>query len=190
MEKNRRHLRVIPDPDQKEKFENLFVKHLSTLYSAALRLTGSKEEAQELVQETSLKGYRGFPDLEDRSRVKQWLLKILLNTYRNSLKKRRRKERITDVELTEELISSASVRAYDQEKIFGSLPDYEVEQALNRLPPTFRLVILLADVEGLSYQEIAETVDCPAGTVASRLFRARELMRDYLEEYARRRGFL
>lgn len=190
MEENRRNLRVIPEPRQKEKFEDLLIKHLHTLYSAALHLTGSKEEAEELVQETSLKGYRGFRDLQDTSKIKQWLLKILLNSYRNSLKKRRRKESIIDVELTEELISSASVRAYDQEKVFGSLPDHEVEHALNKLPPTFRLVILLTDVEGLSYQETAEIIGCPAGTVASRLFRARELMREYLEEYARRRGFL
>jgi RNA polymerase sigma-70 factor (ECF subfamily) len=190
MGENSRHLRLISAGEGQTKFEDLLVRNFHSLYSFAPRLTGSKEEADELVQETSVKGYVAYPHLKEKSKVKQWLLKILLNCYRNKVKKRRRQDNILDIELTEDLIRSASVRAYDQEKVFEQLPDKEIEEALGKLPSAFRLVILLADVEGLSYREIAEMIRCSVGTVASRLFRARQLMRGYLEDYARRRGLL
>ncbi|MCI0603692.1 sigma-70 family RNA polymerase sigma factor [bacterium] len=190
MEENSRHLRLISAGEDQSKFEDLLVRNFHSLYSFALRLTGSKDEAEELVQETSVKGYVAYPNLREKSKVKQWLLKILLNSYRNRVKKRKRQDNILDVELTEDLISSASVGAYDQGKVFGQLPDKEIEEALGKLPSAFRLVILLADVEGLSYQEIAEMLHCSAGTVASRLFRARQLLREYLEDYAKRWGLL
>ncbi|MCI0412304.1 sigma-70 family RNA polymerase sigma factor [bacterium] len=190
MRKNLRRLRLVPAPEDQPKFEDLLIKNFHSLYSFALRLTGSKEEAEELVQETSVKGYVAYPNLREKSKVKQWLLRILLNSYRNRVKKLKRQDNILDVELTEDLISSASVQAYDQEKVFGLLPDKEIEEALGKLPSAFRVVILLADVEGLSYREIAEMLRCSAGTVASRLFRGRQLMREYLEDYARRRGLV
>ena len=171
-------------------FEELLVKHLNSLYSTALRLTGSKEKAEDLVQESSLRAFKRFDQLEDLKKVKSWFLQILFNAFRDNYKKQKRQQSIVDIELTEELVTSASLKAYDQEKVLGGILEDEMQEALYKLPAEFRSVIILSDLEDCSYQEISDILSCPLGTVASRLFRARELLRKYLEDYAKSHGFL
>lgn len=171
-------------------FEHILIEHLNVLYTTALRLTGSKEGAEDLVQESSLKAFRKFDQLQDTNKSKGWFLQILLNTFRDSYRKQKRKAGVVDVELTEELVASASIKAYDQEKIFNYLVEGEVQEALSKLPVEFRSVVILSDLQDCSYQEIADILQCSLGTVASRLFRGRKLLREYLEKYARNRGLL
>lgn len=171
-------------------FEELLVKHLNALYSTAVRLTGSREEAQDLVQETALRAFIGFHQLQDVEKVKSWFLQILINTFRNKYKKEKHGPTIIDIELSVELLASASTTPYDQEHVLGRLLEDEVEEALQKLPVEFRSVIILSALEDCDYQEISEILGCPPGTVASRLFRARQLLREYLESYAKRHGLL
>ncbi|MCH8068653.1 MAG: sigma-70 family RNA polymerase sigma factor [Candidatus Marinimicrobia bacterium] len=176
--------------ESRSEFEHILIEHLNILYTTALRLTGSKEGAEDLVQESSLKAFRKFDQLQDTNKVKGWFLQILLNTFRDRYRRQKRKAGIVDIELTEELVASASIKAYDQEKIFGDLVEDEVQEALSKLPAEFRAVVILSDLQDCSYQEIADILQCPMGTVASRLFRGRELLREYLEEYAKKRRLL
>lgn len=174
---------------EKRAFEELLVKHLDRLYNTALYLTHSKDEAEDLVQETSLKAFEGFDQLEELASAKSWFLAILFNTFRNRYK-RHKQAPIIDLELTEELVATASIKAYDQQKVFGELMEDEVHRALMELPSEFRSVIVLADLEDCSHREIAEILTCPMGSVASRLFRGRQLLRESLEEYAKHRRLL
>ncbi|MCH7612949.1 MAG: RNA polymerase sigma factor [Candidatus Marinimicrobia bacterium] len=171
-------------------FEHLLIEHLNIMYATALRLTGFKEGAEDLVQESSLKAFRKFGQLRDVNKAKGWFLQILLNTFRDRYRKKKRKAEVVYVELTEELVAFASIKAYDQEKIFNYLVEGEVQGALSKLPSEFRSVVILCDLQDCSYQEIADILQCPLGTVASRLFRGRELLREYLEGYVKNRGLL
>lgn len=189
MEKARK-LRLVRSAEARGQFEHLLVRHLNTLYSAALRLTGSKEKAEDLVQESSLKAFRKFGQLEDTTKIRGWLLQILFNTFRDHYRKKKSRSGIVDIELSEEVVASASLKEYDQEQSFGELLEDEVQEALVQLPEEFRAVIVLYELQDCSYQEIAEILECSMGTVASRLFRGRQLLREYLEDYARGRGFL
>ncbi len=170
-------------------FQELLVKHLNTLYNVAYYLTRSKDEAEDLVQETSLKAFEGFDRLEKPGSARSWFLTILFNTFRNH-HKRRRQAPILDIELTEELVATASIKLYNQEKLFGELMEDDVRRALMELPSEFRSAIILADLEECTHREIAEILECPMGSVASRLFRGRQLLRESLESYAKHHGFL
>jgi len=181
-------LRILT-PRKHAQFEELLVKYLDSMYTIAISLTRSVHDAEDLVQEASLRAFRAFDRVEELVNAKSWLLTILYNVFRNDYQKNKRAP-FTDVELTEELISSASVRRYDQDAVFGRLLDDEVQQALARLPVEFQTVVLLADIEDCTHDEIGEILGCPKGTVASRLFRGRQLLRESLEDYAKQRGFL
>lgn len=170
-------------------FEELLVKNLERLYNVALRLTRSKEKAEDLVQETSLKAFRAFEQLDKHTSAKSWFLTILFNIFRNNYK-RQKQAPFVDLELTEELLASASAISYDQEAVFGGLMEDEVQQALSELPEEFRSAIILSDLEDCSHREITEILGCSMGTVASRLFRGRQMLRESLEDYAKRRGLL
>lgn len=183
-------LQLVTSSEPRSQFEQLLVEHLNTLYTTALRLTGSREKAEDVVQESSLKAFRKFDQLQDTNKAKGWFLQILFNTIRDRYRKQKSKPDIVDIELTEELVASAAIKKYDQEKIFGALFEDEVQEALSKLPAEFRAVIILYDLEDCTYKEIADILQCSMGTVASRLFRGRELLREYLEEYAKKRGLL
>jgi RNA polymerase sigma-70 factor (ECF subfamily) len=173
-----------------EPFEHLLVEHLGSLYNTALRLTGSKERAEDLVQESSLKAFRKFEQLADMNKAKSWFLQILVNTFRDRHRKRKSKPEVVDIELTEELVASASIKNFDQDQIFGNLLEDTVQEALSGLPDEFRAVVILSDLEECSYKEIAGILQCSMGTVASRLFRGRQLLRERLEDYAKNQGLL
>jgi len=183
-------LQLITSSKSRSQFEQLLIEHLNTLYTTALRLTGSREKAEDLVQESSLKAFKKFGQLQDTNKAKGWFLQILFNTFRDRYRKEKRQTGTVDLELTEELVASISIKKYDQEKVFSHLFEDEVQEALSKLPAEFRAVVILSDLEDCTYKEIADILQCSMGTVASRLFRGRELLREYLEEYAKKRGLL
>jgi len=187
------HLRLIKTANAAVRvgFEELFLHHLDALYRTSLRLARSKADAEDLLQETLLRALKGFHQLLDSTKARAWLFQILINTFYNFKKKQKREPPFVDVELTEDLVSSSlAAPRYDPCEVFDRLMDDEVEKALDELHPEFKTVILLFDVEGLSYDEVAEVCQCTEGTVASRLYRAREMLRIKLEAYAKNHGYL
>lgn len=170
-------------------FEALALPHLESLYRIARRLTQNEHEAEDLVQETYLKAYRAFASYEARAfGIKPWLLRILHNTFLNRLARERRAPRAVDQQLLDQS-SSNSASLVPPELDYEDL-DEEVVRALDRLPPEFRAVLLLWATMELSYQEIADVLEVPIGTVMSRLHRARRLMIGALQAYARQRRLL
>jgi RNA polymerase sigma-70 factor (ECF subfamily) len=178
-------------------FEALTREHLPRLYAFALRLTGERAAAEDLVQETYLKAYQAFHQLVPGRDARPWLMKILLNTYRDQVRRAcRSPESLQPGDLDAWYQASrqahmAHARAFGpEEQVVGRAFSDEVAAALADLPPDFRTVVLLADLEGYSYREIADFVDCPIGTVMSRLARGRKLLREMLREYARKHGLI
>jgi len=172
------------------------MQHAGQLYSAALRMTRNKSDAEDLVQETFLRAYRGFHGFEEGTNLRAWLFRILTNTYINSYRSKQRRVQETDLNDVEDLylyrrlpdIAQASRSAEDT--LFDLFTDDEVKAALEGLPESFRVPVLLADVEEFSYKEIAEMLDIPIGTVMSRLHRGRKAMQKALADFALERGLL
>ncbi|MEW6194042.1 MAG: sigma-70 family RNA polymerase sigma factor [Bacteroidota bacterium] len=175
-------------------FEKEALPHRDSLYNYALRLTGDEDDADDLVQETYLKAFRFFDKFERGTNCKAWLFRILKNSYINDyrkLKKEPGKVDYDDVQNFYETIKSDEVESkhYEQDA-FSNLLDDDVSSALAKLPEDFRTVIILSDIEGFTYEEIADFVDIPVGTVRSRLHRARKMLYAQLFDYAKERGFI
>lgn len=174
-------------------FEREALPHLNALYSFALRLCRNRDDANDLVQETFLKGFRFFDKFESGTNCKAWLFRILKNTYINQYRKDKREPDTVDYDAIEEfydLLRSESTETTDlQKKFFDNLLDDEVSEALDSLPEVFRTAVILCDLEGMTYEEIAEIIECPIGTVRSRLHRARNMLAARLLNYARARGY-
>ena len=174
------------------RFSELTMEHMPALYSAALRMTRNPADAEDLVQETFLKAYRSFDRFEEGTNLKAWLYKILTNTFINSYRAAKRRPEKADVEDVEDLylyrrlgdLRSGDVGRSAEEEVLGRITDDEVKQAIESLPEAFRMAVLLADVEGFSYKEIAEITDVPIGTVMSRIHRGRKALQKALLEYA------
>ena len=169
---------------------------MDSLYTAALRMTRNPADAEDLVQETYLKAYRGFKGYEQGTNLKAWLYRILTNTYINRYRQQKRRPTETDIDDVEDFylyrrlggIDEARISKSAEDSLFEMFTDDEVKQALEALPEQFRMAVLLADVEGFSYKEIAEILDIPIGTVMSRLHRGRNRLQKGLYEFAVRRG--
>ena len=179
------------DQAKREGFEREALVHLDTLYRVALRLTGNPADADDLVQETMLKAYRAWDQYEKGTNAKGWLLTILRNSFINEYRRRSRHPETVDVDtiepfavLSEEQEEDAHTRFFDQ------IVDEEVQRAIDGLPEAFREALVLSDVEGMGYQEIAGILGVPVGTVKSRLFRARQLLKKKLYEYAVEMGYI
>jgi len=174
-------------------FQNEAVVHLNSLYNYALHLTMNPDDAEDLVQETYLKAYRFFNSFERGTNCKAWLFKILKNNYINRFRKNSKEPGKVDYDLIKDFYHSIKdIRSDTSEAesdYFHSLLHEEVYQALHSLPEEFREVIQLCDIEGFTYEEIANMVESPIGTVRSRLYRGRKLLREQLEEYAKKYGF-
>jgi RNA polymerase sigma-70 factor (ECF subfamily) len=172
------------------------MQYAPQLYSAALRMTRNSADAEDLVQETFLKAYRSFASFQDGTNLRAWLFRILTNTFINTYRAKQRRPVETDLDDVEDLymykrigaLQSASRSAEDQ--MFDLFTDDEVKRSLEELPESFRLPVLLADVEGFAYKEIAEMLDIPIGTVMSRLHRGRKAMQKRLMDYAQARGLV
>jgi len=174
--------------------KEILIKHLDSMYSTALRLTKNKEKAEDLVQDACLRAFKYSDQLRLNSKVKAWLFKILMNTFINKYRKRIKEPSLVELELSESLLASASSlyrhNSNPEEILIKSSLDEEIKEALDSLHVDFRAVLWLSDVEGFTYQEIGEMLGCPIGTIASRLYRARSLLREALWEYAKKRGVI
>jgi RNA polymerase sigma-70 factor (ECF subfamily) len=185
-----------PSNTNRSEFESLTLEHMDALYGAALRLTRSPKDAEDLVQDTYLKAFRFFDSFERGTNIKAWLFKIQTNTfinkYRRKVKEREVAETPAEDIVLDRFVSSEQVRALQDPEgdFFGRLLSDEVVEALDQVPVDFRMVVILADIQGFSYKEIAEIVGCPVGTVMSRLFRGRRILQKHLYQYAIREGII
>ncbi len=182
-------------PSKRELFEQHAMPHLDALYSAGLHLTRSPDDAKDLLQDTVLRAYRFFHQFTIGTNCRAWLLTILYNTFRNGYRRGLR-EQVSPTSQEYERELEAESRRVDpsltnpESLLFGQLLDQQVEQALRDLREDFRAVVLMIDIEELSYQEAAKVLGIPIGTVRSRLSRGRAIMRLVLKKYARSQGYL
>lgn len=177
-----------------QRFSDEALPLLDQLYGAAMKMTRNPQDAQDLVQDTFLKAYAAFGSFEEGTNLKAWLYRIMTNNYINTYRKKQREPRLGAVDELEdwqlggaESTTAMSTRSAEAEAI-DRTPASVVSEALNALPEDFRLAVYLADVEGFSYQEIADIADVPIGTVMSRLHRGRARLRKALGEYASEQG--
>jgi RNA polymerase sigma-70 factor, ECF subfamily len=178
-----------------ERFEREAIPLLSELYGAALRLTRNPTDAEDLLQEAFLRAYRGFASFKEGTNLRAWLYRILTNAFINVYRKRQREpQTISDSEVEEwylyEKLGADGAEGAAEAQVLDSRPDEDVQEALASLPDQFRLAVLLADVEGFSYKEIAEILEVPIGTVMSRLHRGRRALERRLWDVMRDRGLV
>jgi RNA polymerase sigma-70 factor (ECF subfamily) len=181
----------------RSQFSELAMEHMPALYTAALRMTRNAADAEDLVQETFLKAYRSFDRFEEGTNLRAWLYRILTNTFINSYRAAKRRPEKADVEDVEDLYLyrrlddlNSDLGRSAEEEVLDNITDDEVKAAIESLPENFRIAVLLADVEGFSYKEIAEITDVPIGTVMSRIHRGRRALQKALTEYAMAGGLV
>lgn len=167
---------------------------MDLLYNYALRTTGNPDDADDLVQETYLKAYRFWDKYEKGTNIRAWLFRIMRNSYINRYRKETREPDTVDYDEIQNFYNSIRHESTDendlQERLYGGTLSDDVARALASIPEDFRTAVILCDIEGLTYEEIAEFVDVPIGTVRSRLHRGRKLLQAMLFDYAKRRGFI
>ena len=184
------------DDATRERFERDVLPLLPSLYGAALRMTRNPADADDLVQETYLRAFRGFAGFAEGTNLKAWLYRILTNGFINSYRKKQREPQIVEGpdDLEEwylyDRLGGQRVEESAEEEVLDRIPDEAVKRALESLPENFRIPVLLADVEGFSYKEIAEIMDTPIGTVMSRLHRGRKALERALWDTAHERGLI
>jgi RNA polymerase sigma-70 factor (ECF subfamily) len=176
-------------------FEAAAVPFVDALYNTALRMTRNPQDAEDLVQETYLKAYKYYDKFEEGTNLKAWLFKILKNTFINSYRKKQQappKADFADIEESFETIvrDDGQQARTPEEELLEKVLDEDVQQAIEELPHDYRMVVLLADLEGFAYKEIADILEIPVGTVMSRLYRGRRLLEEALLKYAREHGYI
>jgi len=182
----------------REDFTNDAMQHAPQLFSTAMRMTRNRSDAEDLVQETFIKAWRSFATYQQGTNLRAWLFRIMTNTYINKYNAQQRKPTETELDDVEELFLYKRLGSVDQSQLSQSAEDQmlslftddEVKKALEELPEQFRIPVLMSDVEGFSYKEIAEILEIPLGTVMSRLHRGRKAMQKMLYEYAKERGLI
>lgn len=176
---------------QRHAFEREALPHLDAVFRVALRLSGNQALAEDLAQETMLKAFRAWHQYRPGTNVRAWLLTILRNTFINEYRKRRRARAEVNVSDIESFTVFPEVQETDPEgRFFEQIVDEDVLKAIDALPDEFRESLVLSDVEGLSYQEIAEITEVPVGTVKSRIYRARQALQRVLYDYAVEMGYI
>lgn len=185
--------------EKTREFELAALEYIDSLFNVAVRMTGNREEAEDLVQETYLKMHRFSHTFIEGTNLKAWLFKILRNSFNNLFRKKSKEPQKVHYDSDVEdffLYSKTSRNQGDNGSItegtfcIDDFMEDEVKCALDGLPVDFKEVVLYSDIEGLSYEEISGVIDCPIGTVKSRLFRARRLLQKSLWDYAKDRGYL
>ncbi|MCP4205039.1 MAG: sigma-70 family RNA polymerase sigma factor [bacterium] len=177
-------------------FEAAAMPFVDSLYNTAFRMTRNSEDAQDLVQETYFKAYRHYDKFQEGTNFKAWLFKILKNSFINNYRKKQSRPLQTDfAEIEDALESRVSEEATrkiksPEEELLENVLDEDVQRAMDELPDDYRMAIVLADLEGFSYKEIAEILEVPLGTVMSRLYRGRKLLERTMLTYAREHGYL
>jgi RNA polymerase sigma-70 factor, ECF subfamily len=182
--------------NKRQDFELQAMPHVDALYGAAVRLARNPRDAEDLVQESILRAYRFWHTFEQGTNCKAWLLRIVTNTFLNEYQRKKRSKEILEAAVHQQdaidgiLIDTTAARFAkpDQALMERGVSD-DVQKALDQLPDDFRIPVILCDMQGLSYKEIAEAMDCPVGTVMSRLFRGRKLLATSLASYAKGHGF-
>jgi RNA polymerase sigma-70 factor (ECF subfamily) len=189
---------VIPETDEERaaRFERDALPYLDQLYGAAMRMTRNPADAEDLVQETFVKAFAAFESFTEGTNLKAWLFRILTNAFINTYRKKKRQPLQTDTDDLDDwqmrytqAYATGELRSAEAEAL-DRLPNDIINNALSDLPDERRMAVYLADVEGFSYQEIADIMDTPIGTVMSRLHRGRKQLRSSLEDYAISEGYL
>jgi RNA polymerase sigma-70 factor, ECF subfamily len=182
--------------ERDEFFEHDVMQHLDALYRTALRMTRNAQDAEDLVQETMLRAFRFLDRFQRGTNLRAWLFKILTNTYINRYRKTASEPRVDSLDDSEEFAlyhhldtEAASRGASVEAQVLDRFAENDIKAAIEALPPQYRMTVLLADVEGFSYNDIAEITDVKKGTVMSRLFRGRRLLQKALVDQARSAGF-
>ena len=180
--------------EKQREFQSEALPHMDFLYNYALRMTYNAADAEDLVQETFLKAFRFWDSYEKGTNIRAWLFRIMKNAYINRYRKEKKEPETVEYQEVENFYNNVRGSAAEssdlQEAVFSNLLEDEVSRAIAELPDDFRTVVILCDIEELTYEEVAAFVDCPVGTIRSRLHRGRKLLRAGLLEYARKRGYV
>ncbi len=189
--------RVNLTSEDKDRFQLEALPLLDSLYAGALRMTRNPADAEDLVQETMMRAYRAFDRFEPGTNLKAWLFRILTNAYINTYRKKQREplkvsqDEVAEFDLYRELKNhDAQLEVTPETLVLDSLVDSDIIEAIDDLPEQFRMAVVLSDVEGFSYAEMAEIMDVPLGTVMSRLHRGRKALQKRLWDIARDRGIV
>lgn len=178
---------------KQEDFEDEIIPQLDAMYNFALRLTSDPSDAEDLVQDTIVKAFRFFSSYEKGTNAKAWLFRILKNSYINNYRKKSKQPNQVDYDEVATFYETIRAERTDtsdlEDKMFRDLIDDDISSALDELPEDFRTVVLLCDIEGFTYEEIANMLDVPIGTIRSRLHRGRNLLKAELLDYAEKRGY-
>ncbi len=179
--------------EKQKEFERETVPHMDILYNYALRTTGDADDAKDLLQETYMKAFRFWNQFEKGTNLRAWLFRIMKNSYINQYRKEKSQGNAVSYDDVEEFVETLRDETHEshssQDKIFDNILGDEVTTALESLPDDFRTVVILCDIEGLPYEEIAEFIQIPIGTVRSRLHRGRKMLQKKLKTYAQQKGF-
>ena len=177
----------------KDEFEKEAMPHMNLLQNYAHKMCGNELDADDLVQDTYLRAYRFFHKFEKGTNCKAWLFRIMKNLFINNYRKTQKQPNKVDYDEIENFFENVKSDKLDsndlQEKVFANLLDDEVMHALNSMQDDFKTVVILCDIEGLSYEEIADFIKCPIGTVRSRLHRGRKMLQEKLISYAKSKGY-
>jgi len=181
------------EPEKREIFNHEFLPHINAMYNFGYRLTLDRDDAKDLVQDTYFKAFRFIESFQKGTNAKAWLFRILKNSFINDYRKKVKEPNKVDYQEVEQYYNSEDVdRQITPDLRVDALKDMigdEISNALNALDVDFRTVIILCDLEGFKYEEMAKILDIPIGTVRSRLHRARQLLKEKLSEYAKSMGY-
>lgn len=182
-----------PDREKQKIFNDEFMPHINSMYNFAYRLTLDQDDSKDLIQDTYLKAFRFIDSFQKGTNAKAWLFRILKNSFINDYRKKSKEPSKVDYQEVETYYNSEDVdRQITPDLRVEALRDMigdEISNALNSLDVDFRTVIILCDLEGFKYDEMAKILDIPIGTVRSRLHRARNLLKDKLSTYAKQMGY-